>query len=215
MEHYSYGILVLLLILTGAGLPLPEEVPIVYAGVASSVGTMNVWIALVCCFVGALIGDCVLYTIGYKFGHGLAMRHPRIAEFLHADREARVEKWIKRHGLKVLFVARFMVFVRAPVYLAVGVLRMPVRQFVLVDTFCAASVVGTFFGLSYLYGEKIRRQIQGFELLLTIVVVLCVLAALAWTFYKARPRPDKPGNVTVPPENHCHPADASGHEHRA
>lgn len=216
MEHYSYGILVLLLILTGAGLPLPEEVPIIYAGVASSAGNMNVWIALACCFVGALVGDCVLYGIGYKFGHGLAMRHPRIAEFLHADREARVEKWIKCHGLKVLFVARFLVFVRAPVYLAAGVLRMPVRQFVLVDMVCAGSVVGTFFGLAYLYGEEIRRKIQGFELLLTIVVVVCVVAALAWTLYRGRRTPpDGPDGVTVPPDEQCQPADATGHEHGA
>jgi membrane protein DedA with SNARE-associated domain len=186
MEHGSYGLIVFVLILTGAGLPMPEEVPIVYAGVAASVGTLNAWGALAACFAGALIGDCVLYTIGYHFGHGLAMKHPRLADFLHAEREARVEKWITQHGLKVLFVARFLVFLRAPVYLAVGVLRMPVRRFLLIDTFCAAAVVGVVFGLSYLYGGRIKGVIQGSELLLTVIVVLCVVAALLWTWWKGR-----------------------------
>jgi membrane protein DedA with SNARE-associated domain len=186
MEHGSYGVIVLLLILTGAGLPMPEEVPIVYAGVAASVGKLNPWIALASCFVGALIGDSVLYGIGYQFGHSLAMKHPRLATFVHADREARVERWIEQHGLKVLFLARFMVFLRAPVYLAIGIMRMPVRRFLLVDTFCAAAVVGTVFGLSYLYGEPIRRWIRGSELLLTMVVVLIVCVALVYTWRKSK-----------------------------
>lgn len=227
MEHGSYGVLILLLVLTGAGMPMPEEVPIIYAGVAASVGKLNVWGALASCFVGALVGDCVLFSIGYHFGHGLAMKHPWMANFLHADREARVENWIKHHGLKVLFVARFLVFLRAPVYLAVGVLRMPLRQFVLVDMVCAASVVGSFFGLSYLYGEQIYRWIRGFELSLTLIVVACVAAAALWTFYKSRSRMTKtdeaaehqepaaeaanrvepPGNGVEPPSNLVQPKD--------
>ncbi len=186
LEHGSYGFLVLVLILTGAGLPLPEEIPIVFAGVAAKTGAMNPWGALLSCFVGALIGDCVLYTIGYHFGHNLTMKHPRLAALLHAEREARIERWIKQHGLKILFVVRFMVVLRAPVYLAVGILRMPVRQFVLVDTFCAASVVGTFFGLSYIYGENIKKWIRGGEWLLTIVVLVCVGLALLWTWRRGK-----------------------------
>jgi len=201
MEHGSYGIIVLVLILTGAGLPMPEEVPIVYAGVAASVGTLNVWGALAACFIGALVGDCVLYTIGYKFGHGLAMKHPRLADFLHADREARVEKWITRHGLKVLFVARFLVFLRAPVYLAVGIMRMPVRRFVLFDTFSAAAVVGSVFGLSYLYGPNIQKFISGSELLLTAIVALCVAAALIWTWWKGHWQPTDPSAYSQPGKN--------------
>ena len=109
------------------------------------------------------MGDFVLYSIGYKFGRGLAMKHPRLANLLHAEREERVEKWIRDHGLKILFVVRFMVFLRAPIYLAVGILRMPARQFVAVDALCAAAVVGTFFGLSYRYGDQIKRWIHGSE----------------------------------------------------
>jgi membrane protein DedA with SNARE-associated domain len=186
IEHGSYGIIFLVLVLTGAGLPMPEEVPIIYAGVAASAGTLNPWAALAVCFAGALMGDCVLYSIGYHFGHSLAMKHPRLADFLHADREARVERMIRKHGLKVLFVARFLVFFRAPVYLAAGVLRMPARQFVLIDSFCAAAVVGAVFGLSYYYGDQIQRFIRGSELLLTIIVALCVLAVALWTWWKSR-----------------------------
>ncbi len=194
----SYGLIVVVLILTGAGLPLPEEAPIIYAGAAAAAGKLNVWAALACCFCGALLGDCVLYSIGYRFGRTLAMKHPRFANLLHAQREAQVERWIQRHGLRVLLVARFMVGIRAPVYLAVGMLRMPLRRFVLVDAFCAALVVGFFFALSYRFGEQIYAHIRGFEWVLTVVVAGLAVAVLLWTWNQSASPAGKESSADPP-----------------
>ena len=113
IDHISYLGIIVVLILTGCGLPIPEEVPIIAAGIASSVGSLNPWWAFLACLVGALLGDSVLYAIGYHFGHSLIIRHPRFAHLLHAEHEARIEEMIRRHGLKVFFGARFMVGIRA------------------------------------------------------------------------------------------------------
>ena len=131
LDHVSYLGIIVVLILTGSGLPIPEEIPIVAAGIASSVGTLNPWGAFVCCLIGALAGDSVIYVIGYHFGHSLVTRHPRFAHLLHAEREAKIEEMIRRHGLKVFFLSRFMVGIRAPVYLTAGILRMSFRRFYL------------------------------------------------------------------------------------
>jgi membrane protein DedA with SNARE-associated domain len=183
---HHYLVFTVVLMLTGMGLPIPEEVPIVAAGVASSLGALNPWAAFVACLVGALLGDSILYGIGYHFGHNLIRRHPRLAQMLHAEREAQIERMIRKHGLKVFFVARFMVGVRAPMYLAAGVLRMKYRYFLLVDLFCATCVVGLFFGLSYRYGEPIRGAIRGYEVAFTVVV--CVLIAALSLFMWLRSR---------------------------
>ncbi len=170
----------LVLVLTGMGLPVPEEVPIVAAGVASSVHNLNPWAAFAACMVGALIGDCMLYTIGYHFGHNLAKKHPRFAHLLHAEREAKIEEMINRHGMKVFFLARFMVGIRAPFYLTAGILRMSFRKFVIIDAFCATMVVGLFFGLAYYFGEHITKFIRQSEIALTVIVVIAVLGVGIW-----------------------------------
>jgi membrane protein DedA with SNARE-associated domain len=188
-DHISYLGIIAVLILTGSGLPLPEEVPIIAAGVASSVGTLHVGYAFLACIVGALMGDTVLYLIGYHFGRSLVTRHPRFAHLLHAEYEAKIEEMIRRHGLKVFFVARFMVGIRAPVYLTAGVLRMSYRRFLLIDTFCATSVISLFFGLSYAYGDRVTGWIRDSEIGLTVVVVLAVvtaLAVLAWRQFRRK-----------------------------
>src|SRR4051794_32688570 len=122
LSHSSYLAIIMVLVLTGMGLPIPEEVPIIAAGIASSDGTLDVWRAFASCLLGAVMGDCVLYSIGYHFGHGLAKKHPRLAVWLHAEREAQIEDMLRRRGLKVFFLSRFMVGIRGPIYLTAGVL---------------------------------------------------------------------------------------------
>ena len=188
LDHISYLGIIVILVLTGTGLPVPEEVPIVAAGIASSVGTLNPWWAFVSCLIGALGGDAVLYAIGYHFGHSLLTRHPRFARLLHAEREARIEQMIRRHEVKVFFLSRFVVGVRAPVYLAAGVLRIPFYRFLLIDAFCATTVVGLFFGLSYAYGDRLTSFIRQSEIWLTVTVAIVLCAAVCFYYWKRRRR---------------------------
>ena len=178
LPHYLS--IIVILILTGCGLPVPEEFPIIAAGVASSGANadLNPWIALGCCLIGALAGDSMLYAIGYHFGHNLVKAHPRLARLLHAEREAKMEQLINKHGLKALFLARFMVGVRAPVYLSIGILRTSYKKFLLFDAFCATAVVSFFFGLSYLFGDNVKTWIRGTEKVFTAIVVGAILIGL-------------------------------------
>ena len=188
VSHGSYLGIIVFLILTGCGLPIPEEVPIVMVGVLSAQGTMVPALAFVSCLVGALIGDCVVYAIGYHFGHNLLKDHPKFARFLHAEREAKFEEMINRHGLKVLFLARFMIGVRSPVYLSAGILRVSFRKFLLTDLLCATVVVSLFFGLSYAFGEQIVSSLRNAEIWLTVTVLVVLGVGAVYIFWRRRNR---------------------------
>jgi membrane protein DedA with SNARE-associated domain len=182
----SYLGIVAFLILTGCGLPIPEEVPIVMVGVLSAQGAMLPSLAFLSCLIGAIVGDCVMYAIGYHFGHNLLKDHPKLARFVHANREARFEQMIDRHGLKVLFAARFMVGVRSPVYLSAGILRVSFRRFLMMDLLCATSVVGLFFGLAYVFGEPVAAIFRQLEIGLTLSVLLLLGGIAAFFFWRHR-----------------------------
>ncbi|MEX0978849.1 MAG: DedA family protein, partial [Pirellulales bacterium] len=188
LDHISYLGIIAVLVLTGMGLPVPEEVVVVAAGIASSVGTLNPWWAFLSCLVGALGGDALLYAIGYHFGPSLITRHPRLAQLLHAEREARIEQMIRRHEVKVFFLSRFMIGVRAPVYLAAGILRIPFHRFVLIDSVCATTVVGLFFWLSYAYGDRLTNLIRQSEIWLTLTVAILLCAAVCYYLWRRRRR---------------------------
>jgi membrane protein DedA with SNARE-associated domain len=171
----SYLGIFVFLVLTGCGLPIPEEAGIVVAGVLSSQGNLQVGPALAVCIAGALLGDCVIYAIGYRWGPNLLSYHPRLAKLLGAEREASFEEAIERHAFKVLLLARFVVGIRAPVYLAAGVVRMPFRRFVMYDILAVVLVVGFFFGLSYAFGDEVLQWIRRAEITLTIAVIAAVV----------------------------------------
>jgi len=161
-------------VLTGTGLPIPEEVPIVAAGILAARGIIDPYWALAACLFGALAGDCVMYWIGYHFGRNVVREHPWWAHLVKPEREAQIEQMLQRHGLKVFFLARFLVGIRSPVYLSAGILHVPFRRFFLIDLFCATTVIGLFFTLSYKFGQSIIEWIRGAEYGLTAAVVIAL-----------------------------------------
>jgi membrane protein DedA with SNARE-associated domain len=82
-----------------------------------------------------------------------------------------------KHGLKVFFVARFLVGLRTPVYLTAGILRVSFRRFFLIDLICATAVVGTFFGITYKFGQnsdKILKMVREAQVGLSIGVAIAL-----------------------------------------
>jgi membrane protein DedA with SNARE-associated domain len=183
----SYLAIVFVLALTGAGLPIPEELVIVSAGVSSSpsVGRLDPGFALLACLAGALIGDCIMYGIGRGLGRTRLRRHRWFTRLIHADREERMERVVQRHGLKVFLLARFLVGVRAPVYLAMGILRVDFRRFLLCDATCGMLVVSVFFFLSYFFGGWVGILIRDSQFAATgIVLIAAVFAAAYYIIWK-------------------------------
>lgn len=170
----SYLGIVVFLVLTGCGMPIPEEVAFVVAGVLSAEGKLHWEIALASCLVGAILGDSVMYSIGRRWGETLLGAHPRLAWILQAKREKQFEEAVQQHAFKVMFLSRFLVGIRGPVYVAAGAVHVPYLRFLLIDMFCASLVVTTFFFLSYFFGDSVLGWIRDAEVTMTIAVLLVV-----------------------------------------
>ncbi len=189
LQSGSYLGIFVFMVLTGCGLPLPEEVAIVFAGVKAAHGELLVAAAFAACILGALVGDAAMYGIGRRFGHSLVRRHPKFAWLVHAEREKHFEQAVHRHGFKVLLVSRFMIGIRGPVYLAAGAVRMPFRTFLAWDLVCATLVVSLFFALSFALGAYFDRETVGGmvrDTEVTLTAIVLVLAAGGLSFFALR-----------------------------
>lgn len=168
----SYLGIVVFLILTGCGMPIPEELAFVFAGVLSAEGHLHWPTALAACLVGAILGDSVMYWIGRRWGDTLLNAHPRLSWMLQAKREKQFEEAVQQHAFKVMFLSRFLVGIRGPVYVAAGAVHIPYRRFLLYDVVCATLVVTSFFFLAYMFGDNVINWIREAEITATIAVVL-------------------------------------------
>ncbi len=171
LVYYGYAGIILYMILTGCGLPIPEEVAIIAGGALAANGKLHWELTLGSLLIGALVGDCVMYFIGYHFGRRLLEENRVWKRLITPEREKKVEELLAQHGVKVLLGARFLVGLRGPMYITAGILKVPFRRFLLADLFCATLVVSLFFGLTYFYGKEIIRIIHEGEGWLTIAVL--------------------------------------------
>ncbi|MBA4018660.1 MAG: hypothetical protein C0483_15955 [Pirellula sp.] len=177
---WGYIGIIVFLILTGCGLPIPEEVAIVAAGCLASPekNLMDPWLALGSCFIGAILGDLIMYGIGRKFGRRLLQKRAFFSSILSPEKEQHIEEMFTKHGLKVLFVSRFLIGIRSPIYITAGILKVPLKQFIIADLLCAGFMITTFFALAYFYSDRVLGWIRGAETAVTISVLLLAVGAL-------------------------------------
>ena len=137
---------------------------------------------------GALAGDSVMYFIGHHFGRSWLREHPFLARHLTPEREKQIEQKILQHGLKVFFLARFMLGVRAPIYITCGIMRVPFRRFLIADAISASVVVSLVFGLSYYFGEDVRDWMRNTGRAVTSIVAIVVIAIAIVMYRRYRRR---------------------------
>lgn len=132
----AFGVVILVLILCGLGFPLPEEICIVAAAYLAHVEEISMKTAVLGVIFGMIVGDSLLYSLGYKFGSRI-FEWSFFKKIVTPDRMKRANDYFHRWGNRVVFVARFVMGVRATVFLTAGILRMPYRRFLLFDGLAA------------------------------------------------------------------------------
>jgi membrane protein DedA with SNARE-associated domain len=212
LVSYGYLGIILYMILTGCGFPMPEEVAIIAGGALAAKGTLRWELTLGSLLIGALLGDCVMYYIGYHFGRRLLQQNRFWNRIITPEREKKVEELLAQHGVKVLLGARFLVGLRGPMYITAGILKVPFKRFVAADLFCATLVVTLFFALSYWYGAKIIDAIHRGEGWLTIAVVTgsIIAGGIALWIYLRRKKKTPEASATAPASDGQPAADKVG-----
>jgi len=166
-----------LLLLAGAGLPLPEEVTLVGSGFLLHQGKVQFWLILATCYGATLAGDSIPYWLGRKLGMS-AIRRPLIAKIVHPERRAILERRFESHGYLAVMTCRFLPGVRMPGFFTAGTLGMPFHRFLLCDGLAATVMIPAWLLLGRAFGEKIAtledrvhylNQLLGFVLLAMIL----------------------------------------------
>ncbi len=181
----------LVLILGGLGLPIPEEAPIIVAAVLSRNGTLTWPLALGSCLSGVLLGDMVVYSLGYFYGEKV-LSLPLTRKLLTRRREAEIKGYFRRHGFKILLSGRFVPGFRTAAYLTAGILKLPPVSLLLTDLVAATLSTFFFFGLAYAFAYQIQQGIREVQQWVLVGVAVGVLAWLAIRYYRAKRRSGKP-----------------------
>jgi membrane protein DedA with SNARE-associated domain len=204
----GYVGIALILILGGLGLPVPEEAPIILAAVLSRSGRMWWPLALASCMTGVLLGDFVVYFLGYHYGEKV-ISLPVTRKLLTRARENQIKGYFHRHGFKILILGRFAVGFRTAAYLTAGILKLPILKLFLTDLFAASLSTCLMFGLGYVFAHQIEMRYDRAKPWLLAGVAVGLATWLVVRYYRARKRAGLPvgpkvlewGDIPLPPDD--------------
>ncbi len=184
IRHFQYVGLFLVLLGAGLGLPVPEEVPVVAAGVLSRAGIFRWWLALPVCLVGALAGDAVLYWTGHHWGERVLDWRP-VRRILPAARAARLLVAYREHGAKIVFGARHVMGLRAAAFLTAGIARVPFWKFLAADAAAACLGLPAGFALAFAFADRVESVLADVHRVERWAALVAVLTVAVWLALRA------------------------------
>lgn len=202
MQHYAYEPLivycavVIVMLMSSFGLPVPEEISIIGLGVLSFIGSrpdlypppypgaphIDVVPAMVICATAIFATDFVVYSLGRHFGPGLFKR-PWFLKIVPKKRIITIKAWAKKWGNIVPGLFRLIPGVRFPGHLMCGALGIRKTTFLFVDGLVVLIVVPTQIYFVSIYGEKVIAVMKRFQLFLGLGCAL-IFGYLIWSSYK-------------------------------
>ena len=190
LEHYGLWAILLLVLLEDFGIPVPGETVLIAGAIFAGSGQLNIVAVGVTGFIAAVLGDNIGYGIGRFGGRALVERWGKYV-FITPERLDKAEAFFKRHGGKIITIARFIEGLRQANGIIAGITDMRWPRFLAFNALGAALWVGTWVSLGYLAGSHIGPIYHYIiEYFLYVLIALAVILAgyIAWHVLRRRRR---------------------------
>jgi membrane-associated protein len=167
------------------GMVFPGEVALLVAGFGAHQGWVTLWVMVVVAIGAAALGDSVGYEVGRKLGP--VLERSAIGRRIGAERWARAEAFLHRHGGKAVLLGRFTAVLRALTPGVAGAARLPYLRVFLPWNVAGAVVWGG--GCVLLgYGFSASLDVVGRYLAWGPVVLIAVALAVFLVVHTVRRR---------------------------
>ncbi|HMT02833.1 MAG TPA: DedA family protein [Burkholderiales bacterium] len=190
--NYGYFAVFFVLIACGFGLPIPEDIALVAGGVICALSEstphkLDPHIMVLVSLCGVLLGDGVMFFLGRILGVKVT-RLPGLKRIITIETYAKIQEKARKYGNKVLFIARFLPGLRAPIFVTAGVShRVPYWKFLLMDGSAAVFSVPLWIYLGYFFAydlDKILHWVRGSEYLIIGILGIIILIFFLIRFFK-------------------------------
>ncbi|MDP3073893.1 MAG: DedA family protein [Opitutaceae bacterium] len=194
----SWAIWGLFFILVGCGLgiPMPEDIVLIAAGICSASIGHNWVTTTVLMYAGVMIGDSIIFLVGRRFGVRL-LTMPWLQRLFPHEKQQRARDRFERHGRKGLFFARFLPGIRAPFFCTAGAMHVPYLRFLCYDGLAALVSVPVFVFLGHWIGVRFAENLEAlseavadthFWTLVVTAVLVSILGTVVLIAWRRRHR---------------------------
>src|ERR687886_168657 len=156
----------------GVPMPVPADVAVVYAGYRLRQHTINPYLSVALMLVAVNLAATILFTVVRRGGRPLVDRY---GHFLHLDaqRLARAENWLDRHGALAIMLGRTIPGIRLATVITCGLLKVPYRIFLPAQLAGVSIYLAVFLFIGYALGPRAAESIHlpaiSFRLILLVI----------------------------------------------
>ena len=177
LQHYGYWAVLL-------GTAVEGETILILAGFAAHRGYLDLPLVVLAAFAGSLIGDQFFFYLGRR--HTGALIHRRPAWTARLERARRL---MERHRTPLILGFRFLYGLRTVMPFAIGISRIPVARFVLLNAAGALVWAAAVGGGGYLFGNALELLLGNLKRYEPVLFGLIAVAGTgAWGVYLQRRR---------------------------
>ena len=187
LAHYGIWAILLLVLLEDFGIPVPGETVLIAGAIFAGSGRLNIVAVGVTGFIAAVLGDNIGYAIG-RFGGRAPVERWGKYVFITPERLDKAEAFFKRHGGKIITIARFIEGLRQANGIIAGITDMHWLRFVAYNALGAALWVGTWVSVGYFAGQHITTIYNTVTRYSLYAAIAAVVLIAAWVLHRLRKR---------------------------
>lgn len=187
---YGYWVVFLGVMLENAGIPIPGETVLLFAGFLAYHGKIDLFPSILVAIAGATLGDSMGFLIGHFGGRPFVDRFIRRFPVVRKSFDHSQALFLK-YGQWAVFTGRFITGLRMFAGILAGLFRMPYRRF-LIFNFSGATVwavaiiyVGFLFGNSWQLVQQHILRVN--EIALAVVIVAVLIGVASYYLKKKQP----------------------------
>lgn len=186
---YGYFAVFLVLLACGFGLPVPEDITLIAGGVicalskTQNIHNLNIHVMVVVGLLGVLGGDSTMFMLGSKLGPRVT-KLPILRLIITPEIYTKIQAKVSRYGLKILFIARFLPGLRAPIFVTAGIShKVKFWKFITLDGSAALISVPIWTYAGYICADDLdkllefarRSQIIVFSVFVVLVLLFILI----------------------------------------
>ncbi len=179
LQESLYIGMLLLLLAASMGLPLPEDIPLLFGGCLARLGYGEPLYVIIIGLIGVLTGDFILYSVGRKWGMNVLELRPFRA-LLTKSHIAQMKVQFRKRGSLIIFFGRFFAGIRSIMCVTAGMSKVPMWKFILLDVSGALVTVPVLVGLGWWFSDHISKVIKGVTAVEHILAVVIAAIIIGW-----------------------------------
>jgi membrane protein DedA with SNARE-associated domain len=190
--HYGYFGIFLALMFGIIGVPIPDEILMIFAGYLIHTHHLLLVPTLLAAFLGSAVGITFSYWLGRGLGGAIINKYGKQLH-LTPDRLEKVHRWFERFGSWALVLGYFVPGVRHLTAYTAGMSKLNGRVFAVYAYLGALIWAGTFIAIGIFLGRRWAKMagiIHHNLLLISICVIGLVLCFILWKKYGKEADPD-------------------------